>query len=142
MKLRDAIGAGLVYGLVVFSIGFILGAIRTLVVVPRTGVTAAVLAEAPVILYTSWIISRRLIFRFNVADKAASRILMGGIAFAVLMVCELGLSVLIFHRTGGEFFAAFASMPGAIGLVAQVLFAVFPYIRLPRPLQAEGSCNS
>ena len=84
MKWRGAIGAGLVYGLSVFSIGFVLGAIRTLLVVPRTGATAAVLAEAPVILYISWIISRRLIIRFNVADKAASRILMGGIAFAVI----------------------------------------------------------
>lgn len=51
-----ALKAGAIYFVAVFTLGFCLGVLRTLVLVPRLGETLAVLAELPVILAASWLI--------------------------------------------------------------------------------------
>jgi hypothetical protein len=57
---------------------------------------------------------------------------MGAIAFALLMSAEIGLSVVLFHRPLGEFFAALTSPAGSIGLAGQLAFAAFPVLQLQR----------
>ena len=131
--LKTSVIAGVVYGLSAFVIGFGLGAIRTLFIAPRVGATNAVLFEAPVILYASWIISRRCVSHLDVAANVANRVWMGTTAFCALISCELVLSTLAFGRSAADFFADYASPAGAIGLAAQVLFAIFPYLQAAAP---------
>ena len=121
---------GLAYFLGVFLVAFCLGMIRTLVVAPRVGATAAVLLETPIILVVSWWVSRWCTQRFNVPAATADRALMGAIAFAVLMIAEFALSTVLTDRSPAEYAATFASVPGAIGLLAQVGFAVIPWLQL------------
>ena len=137
--MRKSIEAGLVYALVVFAAGFVFGAVRTLLVAPRIGATAAVLLEAPLILTVSWIVSRRCVQRFSVAADAVSRIVMGGVALATLLACEFGMAVLLFHRSASEIAASYAMPDGATGLVAQFVFATFPYIQLVRDRKSSSS---
>jgi subtilisin len=54
--MTNAFKAGAAYFAVVFMAGFMLGVLRVVVLVPRFGETAAVLAELPVILLISWIV--------------------------------------------------------------------------------------
>jgi hypothetical protein len=61
--------AGALYALIVFLIGFILGTIRVLIIVPRLGETAAVLLETPLILAASWFFCRWCVDRLDVPRK-------------------------------------------------------------------------
>jgi hypothetical protein len=56
--MANASKAGALYALIVFLIGFILGTIRVLLIVPRLGETAAVMLETPVMLAASWFVCR------------------------------------------------------------------------------------
>jgi hypothetical protein len=126
------IKAGLAYFLGVFVVAFCLGMIRTLVVAPRVGATVAVLLETPIILVVSWWVSRWCTQRFNVPAATPDRALMGAIAFTVLMLAEFALSTVLTDRSPAAYAATFASVPGAIGLLAQIGFAVIPWLQLRR----------
>jgi len=121
--------AGCVYALSVFAIGFVLGAIRVLVLAPRLGNAVAVALEVPFMLAVSWKLSRWSASKRGLLTDASAALLMGIIAFAVLMFAEFGTAVLCLNRTVEEYFASFLSVPGAIGLAAQLCFAGFPFLQ-------------
>jgi hypothetical protein len=58
VRVFRATGADAVYAIIAFLIGFILGAIRVLLVAPRLGGTLAVIIETPIMLTTSWFVCR------------------------------------------------------------------------------------
>jgi hypothetical protein len=126
--MRAASLAGAVYFAVVFALGFVLGAVRVLLISPRLGELAAVLLETPVMLAASWMASRWAVRRFGVPRSTAPRAAMGAIAFALLMAAELGVSVIVFGRTLAEHAAAYETFPGALGLGAQIVFAAMPLL--------------
>jgi hypothetical protein len=113
----------------VFTIGFALGAIRVPLLVPRLGEVAAVLLETPFMLAASWKMSRWSERKYGLLTDTAGALLMGVIAFAVLMFAELATSVLCFNRTVAEHFADFWSVPKAVGLASQLCFASFPFLQ-------------
>lgn len=131
--------AGIAYAAVVFALGFAFGTVRVLLLVPRVGATLAVLMEAPLMLAASWWVSRRCTQYFSVEAAAAARIVMGAVAFTVLMTLELALALLVFARTPAEYLASFQSAAGAVGLAAQVCFATFPFAQRRASLSADGS---
>jgi len=124
----QATKAGALYAIVAFSVGFILGTIRVLLLAPRLGETTAVIIEAPIMLAASWFVCCWCVDRFNVRRTVPVRSLMGSVAFVVLVAAEIGL-VVAFGRSLVDQLAAFKSSPGAIGLGAQVIFAMFPVIQ-------------
>ena len=121
-----AIPAGVIYALIVFLIGFIFGAVRTLLLIPHLGETLSVSVEAPFMLAASWFVCRWCVERLHVSRRAGARTAMGVVEFFVLMLAELGLSVLAFDRSVAQFSAAYGTLPGMIGLAAQIVFAAFP----------------
>jgi len=58
-----------------------------------------------------------------VDNHLAARTLMRGIPFAVLMIAEFGVAVVVFGKSVPEQRAAYGSVPGIIGLAGQVCFA-------------------
>lgn len=125
----NAIRAGFLYFVAVFGIGFLLGTIRVLVLIPRLGELVSTVIELPIILGAAWLVSAWLTARFHVPSTWHVRLTMGGIAFGLLMVAELALSVWLFDSTAQEHFAAYLSLPQAIGLAGQVAFALIPLIQ-------------
>lgn len=121
--------AGAVYFASVFAAGFLLGAARILLLLPRLGETAAVLLELPVMLAVSWIACRVICKRVGVPPLRSGRAVMGGVAFALLMVAELGLSMLGFGRTLAEHLDIYRHLPGQLGLAGQIAFAAFPVVQ-------------
>ena len=124
-----AIRAGIAYAIVVFLIGFGLGTFRVLLLIPQVGETVAVSLETPLMLAASWFVSRWCVDLLDVPRRVGARAVMGVVAFTVLMLAELGLSALVFGRSEAEFAVSYASLPGAIGLTAQMMFAIVPVMQ-------------
>jgi hypothetical protein len=131
VRLLRATEAGALYAVIVFLIGFILGSIRVLLLAPRLGETIAVIIEAPVILAASWFVCRWCVKRLNVTGTVPDRSLTGLVAFLVLMSVEFGLGIVL-GRSLVDQVAAYGSPAGAIGLGAQMIFAMFPVIHVWR----------
>ncbi|MDP2268947.1 MAG: hypothetical protein Q8K46_07230 [Deltaproteobacteria bacterium] len=125
---------GLVYFALVFALGFLLGTVRTLLVqdAPGGGRLLGVLIELPVMLGASWFFSLYVIRRFAVASTVAARAAMGGLALALLLLAEFLLGALLFGRTPVEHFALYREASYALGLGAQLAFALMPLIQLRR----------
>jgi hypothetical protein len=130
-RIFRAIEAGALYAIIVFLLGFILGTIRVLLLAPRLGETIAVIVEAPIILGASWFVCRWCVSRLDVRRAVPARSLIGLVAFLVLMSAEVGMGA-VFGRPLGDQLAAYGSLAGAIGLAAQVIFAMFPVIQVWR----------
>ena len=114
---------GLRYFAGVFAVGFALGTIRTLWLVPRVGELVAVTIEMPIILVASWWWCGRLLARQPLG--LAGRAVMGGSAFAWLMLAELALGQAL-GRTPTQLFAAMMTAAGLLGLAGQLGFAAMP----------------
>ncbi len=138
-RLHSAATAGAVYFAIVFSIAFVLGVLRTLVLAPRVGAMAAIAIEVPIILIVSWFACYRCLRRFPVRSAVADRAWMGLVAFALLICAELLLSILLTDRTVAEFFAAFAQPEQKLGLAGQVAFALVPVIQALLPTRGQPS---
>ena len=126
----SAIKVGILYFAIVFAAGFLLGTFRMFVLLPLTSELAAVALELPIILIISWLVCRRLISRFSVPATASQRLAMGALAFCLLMLAEVGLSVLVFDRSGAEYLAHLQTAPGLLGVAGQIAFALLPLAQL------------
>jgi len=127
-----ALAAGAAYFAIVFAVGFVLGAVRVLALVPRLGATGAVLVELPVMLAVSWLVCGWLLERFAVSRAWTHCLVMGGAAFLLLMLAELGMSIFVFDRSVAEHLGSYRSWDAALGLAAQIAFAAFPLVRRKR----------
>jgi hypothetical protein len=127
--IMSACVAGLAYAVIVFAAGFALGAVRIVLLVPILGTTPAVLLEAPVMLALSWWVSSGCILRFTVHRAWRARLLMGAVALLVLQLAEGTLAATLFDQSLRAYLAGFDSLPGAIGLTAQLAFASWPLVQ-------------
>lgn len=127
---------GTAYVVAVFAAGFVLGVLRTLVLVPLLGELAAVLMELPVILTIAWLVCRRILRRWPLSPAAAAA--MGAIAFLLLMLAEGGLSTLLAGRSLSEHLALYAQLPHQVGLAGQLAFALLPWIQVRRSQMPPG----
>ena len=123
---------GLIYFVLVFALGFLLGIVRTLFLqaVPDAGRLTGVLIELPIMLGASWFLCRGLVRRFAVVSTVAARAVMGGLAFALLLLAELLLGALLFGRGPAEQVALYAEASYALGLLAQIGFGLMPWIQM------------
>ncbi|MEZ5893191.1 MAG: hypothetical protein R3C58_08620 [Parvularculaceae bacterium] len=122
--------AGAVYFLIAFAAGFAFGTVRVLALEPVSGPTLAVIIETPFMLAVSWFACRYCLRRYQVPASAGARLIMGGVAFAMLIGAEYLLSRYGFGRSSEAFLDAYRAPAGLIGLAGQVLFALFPLMQL------------
>jgi len=128
------IAAGAVYFAVVFGIGFLLGSVRVLVIVPRAGVRAAELAEAPLMLLATVLAARSVVRRFAIAPMIVTRLVMGVVALALLLLAELGMVVIVRHQTLSDYVASRDPVSGSVYIGLLCLFALMPAILASRAL--------
>lgn len=129
------LAAGAAYFALVFALGFLLGTLRTLLTPDAPGGSRllAVSIELPVMLVASWFASKHIVRRLAVPSTCGARALVGGFAFILLLLAELAVGVILLHRSTAEHFALYAEASYALGLVAQVGFALMPLLQLRRP---------
>jgi ABC-type transport system involved in cytochrome bd biosynthesis fused ATPase/permease subunit len=125
-----SVKAAIGYVAIVFGVGFLLGTLRVLVVAPQLGELLAVLIELPLMLATSWLVCGWIIHRFSLPGALSPRLVMGGVAFALLMMAEIGVSVFAFGRTVAQHFEAYLTAASLLGLLSQIAFALFPVLQL------------
>ena len=124
--MKRALSAGAVYFLMLFALGFVMGAIRVMAVAPRIGALAATLAELPVMLAAGWHFCRWTIRRWQVPPGMPTRWVMTLWFLGLLLAFETFLGATLFGRTVAEQWGALMTLEGLLGLAAQVATALFP----------------
>ena len=82
--------AGAIYFLLVFAVGWVLGPIRELWLVPHLGRTMGSLLEAPLIVMIAMILAAGWVLRrLNVPYALNARLAVGLVALGILLVAEL-----------------------------------------------------
>ena len=120
--------AGILYFALVFGAGFVLGAIRTLWVVPRVGTRIAELMEMPIMLFVTTVVSRWVVLRLLVPFVPFARLGMGGVALGLLLVAEFGFVLWVRGLSIRQYFASRDRVSGAVYYIMLVLFAVMPLL--------------
>lgn len=118
--------AGLLYFALVFGAGFVLGALRVLLLVPRVGSRAAEIVETPVMIAISWFAAAWVVRRIAVPSAARPRLGMGLVALALMLVAEFSLVLPLRGLTLEEYFASRDLVSGAAYYSALILLALMP----------------
>ncbi len=134
--MRPAALAATTYTAWIFAAGFVLGTVRLLVLVPRMGTLWAEAIEVPVMLALSFWVARWRVERHGVLARLADRLLMGGLAFVLLLCAEAALSVVGFGQTLTGFLRGYVDPQKWIGLAGQIAFALMPALLLMRGRQS------
>lgn len=121
-----AAAAGFLYFALVFAVGAVLGVARRSGIDAGLGATAAVLVELPLMIAASWYLCRWIVGGLAVPEDIASRLLMGGLAFALLMAAELALTLFALGGTFASHLAAYRTPAALAGLAGQLAFALIP----------------
>jgi hypothetical protein len=118
-----------VYFTIVFVMAFALGALRVIVIAPRLGTLVAVLLEVPIVLGVSWVVCVQVVSLFDVPNEWLPRLLMGGLAFLLLMIAEPAIAIFGFRGSLTQYLGGFRSTAGLIGLLGQIAFALIPFVQ-------------
>ena len=120
--------AGVLYFALVFGAGFVLGAIRTLWVVPRFGARTAELAEMPIMFVVTLVAARWLVRRLAVPAMLSSRLGMGGVGLGLLLIAEFTLVLRLQGLSISEYLATRDLVSGTVYYVMLGLFAIMPLL--------------
>ena len=124
-----AIKAGAVYFLLLYVIGFLLGATRELLLAPRFGVVVATALEALPMLAAIFHFAPLIARRFGVAPKSAGRMLMGFFGLVLLIGAEIAMTRAMRGLSPEQWLAHFASVEGVIYAALLAAFAAMPWVR-------------
>jgi hypothetical protein len=117
--------AGLVYFLLMFAFGWVLGPIRELWAVPSFGRMAAMLLEAVIMLIAMIVAARWVFQRFGVRPRFGSAIV-GLVAFGILVPAEIVGALWVRGLSLQEYLGSFATTPGVISLLMFLLLPAMP----------------
>jgi len=123
---KETLKAGVLYFVLVFAAGFVLGTIRTLWVVPRLGVRTAELIEAPILFCISILAARWVVRHVQVSSLRSRRLAVGCIALGLILLAEFTVGLWIRGTTTREYFAARDPISGTVYFMTLGAFAVIP----------------
>jgi hypothetical protein len=133
-----ALKAGVIYFLLVFAVGWILGPIRELWAVPHLGRVTAMLSEAVIMLIAMIVAARWVIRRFEVPQTLSDTLSIGLIAIGLLLPAESAGVRWVRGLSLQEYLASFVTAPGIISLVMFLLFASMPTLVTCRYVAVSG----
>lgn len=120
--------AGIFYFALVFAAGFVLGAIRTLWVVPQVGTRMAELMETPIMLVAIGLAARWVVRRLSVPYRVSIRLGIGFIALVLLLAAEFALVLRLRGMSITEYFATLDPVSGTVYHISLGIFAVMPLL--------------
>jgi hypothetical protein len=127
--MKRSFKAGAVYFLLLYVIGFLLGATRELLLAPRFGVVVASALEALPMLAAIFHFAPLIARRFGVAPKSAGRMLMGFFGLVLLIGAEIAMTRAMRGLSPEQWLAHFASVEGVIYAALLAAFAAMPWVR-------------
>jgi len=117
----------LLYFLIVFGAGFILGTIRMFLIVPLLGSRWAELLEMPVMLTVIYVASGSINKRFPL--RPAGRLGYGLLALAFALAAELAVAVFVQGRSIRGAFLDRDPVSGTAFFASLIIFAILPRLR-------------
>jgi hypothetical protein len=120
--------AGALYFALVFGVGFVLGTIRTLWIVPRFGTRTAELMETPIMFVVTVLAARWVARRLSLPPTPATRLGVGFVAVGFLLVMEFTVVLWLRGLTVGEYLARRDPVAGTVYFVMLGIFAVMPLL--------------
>ncbi|MGA2004679.1 MAG: hypothetical protein ABSG70_14935 [Terriglobales bacterium] len=134
LAVKQTAKAGVLYFMLVFSAGFVLGTIRTLWVVPKLGVRTAELIEAPLMFGLSILAARWVVRRLRLPPDCLKRLAFGCVALGLMLLVEFTFVLWIRGITMREYFATRDPISGGVYLLTLGAFAVIPvFVERQRP---------
>ena len=118
--------AGVLYFALVFGVGFVLGAIRILWVVPRFGARTAELMETPIMFVVTIVAARWVVRRLAVPPKPSNRLGMGCIGLGLMLVAEFTLVLRLRGLSINEYLASRDPVSGMVYYIMLGVFAIMP----------------
>jgi type IV secretory pathway TrbD component len=131
-QLVQILKAGLLYFAIVFGMGFVFGAIRTLWIVPRVGTRLAELMETPIMLVVTIVAARWIVLHLAIPSTPSARLGMGGIALCMLLIAEFGLVLWLRGLSIREYLATRDPVSGAVYYMMLGAFAIMPLLLVRR----------
>jgi len=126
MPLPPILKTSLAYAAMVFGVGFVLGAIRVTLVVPRIGIRWAELLEMPFMLVACFLAARFVVRVWGPVGRPR-RLAVGLLALAWLLLAEVCL-VFAQGMTIAEYAASRDPVSGTAYLLSLALFAAMPLL--------------
>jgi hypothetical protein len=120
--------AAMLYFVLVFGSGFLLGPIRILWLVPRLGARMAELIEAPIMLVIILVAARWVVNRCAVAPTRANWLGVGFIALLLLLMAEFSLVLWLRHTSIKAYLTGRDPVSGAVYYAELAIFAVVPLV--------------
>jgi len=120
--------AGILYFALVFSTGFVLGAIRTLWAVPRFGVRVSELAEEPFMLAAVILAARWVIRHTGLPSSFWARAETGGIALLLMILVEIVMVLRLRGLSLQDYASSRDPVAGTVYLLMLAVFGVMPLL--------------
>lgn len=118
--------AALLYFVIVFGVGFLLGPIRVFWLEPRIGPFNAVLCEAPFLLGAILVAARVSLRATRMEIRSGSLLAMGAVALAMQQIADIAVGLALRGIGVRDQLARFATPEGAIYATLLVVFAIMP----------------
>ena len=120
--------AGVIYFALVFGAGFVLAVIHLLWVVPRFGMRMTELMETPFMFVVTLVAARWIVRRLAVPPTLSSRLGMGCIALALLLVAEFTLVLWLQGLSISDYLASQDAVSRTVYYVKFGVFAIMPLL--------------
>jgi len=131
--MKETLKAGVLYFVLVFAAGFVLGTIRTLWALPRFGVRTAELTEAPIMFGISILAAQWVVRHVGIPPLWSRRLAVGCIALGLMLLVEFTVVLWIRGLTIRGYLEARDPVSGAVYFATLAAFAVIPiFVGRPR----------
>lgn len=120
--------AAVLYFLLVFGAGFVLGTGRVLFLVPLLGGRTAELLEMPLMLSVTVVAARWIVLHRLDTHRLSSALSVGFLALGILLFAELGVGMLLRGMSAAEVFLHRDPVSGTVYYASLLLFAAMPAI--------------
>ena len=121
---KTMIRLAVIYFTILFAIGFVLGTLRVILLVPNMGARSAELVEIPVMLVAIYFAGRWIALRTASRRQALE---VGCLALAILLVAEVSLAAILFRKPPMEALFNKDPVSGTAYYLSLVVFAVMPW---------------
>lgn len=130
--------AAAAYFCIVFGAGFLLGAVRVPLLVPRLGVRSAELLEMPLMFVVIVLAARFVVRRHALPADTRTRAATGLLALLMLLAAEAALAIALQGVTLTAYIAGRDPVSGSVYLALLVVMAAMPLWLAWRQRQRHG----
>jgi hypothetical protein len=116
------------YASLMFLIGFVLGSVRQLLVVPNTGLLMALKIETPIMIIASALAAAFLMRWHGAKENLAGRLFIGFFGLILLLIAENILALLAYGSSAFSYWGGLAPEAQILNFAGLIAFALMPIL--------------